>query len=161
MKRSLLLAIFCSVNLFAQSPQDPRLGTWKLNPDKSQFAQAAPKLSVRRYELGPTGFVVDTTIGLDAQGNPVFAQITFKLDGKEYSQYTQSSLAAFSAASAKPSTNAYKLLDANTVEVTTRDNTGQITSTSAQTVSPDRKTLTVTNKDSTGKTTNSTVWEKQ
>jgi len=84
MKRSLLLAIFCSVSLFAQSPQDPRIGTWKLNPVKSQFAQAPPRMSVRRYEMGPNGFVVDTTIGLDSQGNPVFAQITFKLDGKEY-----------------------------------------------------------------------------
>jgi len=167
MKRNLLFVTFCffsSIVLFAQTPgtvQDPRIGTWKLNPEKSQLAQAPPRMSVRRYEARPDGFIVDTTIGVDGEGNPVFAQVTFKLDGKDYAQYTQTSLAALSSTASKPSTNSYKPLDANTVEVTTRDNSGKVTATSAHTVSQDRKTLTITTKGAAGKVTNTAVWDRQ
>jgi hypothetical protein len=159
-----LLFVFCSFAAIAQNApvvQDPRIGTWKLNLEKSKFAQVAPKMSVRRYVAQQDGFIVDTTVGIDSQGNPVFAQTTFKLDGSDYPQYTQNSLAAFSSTNAKPSTNAYKVVDSDTVEATTRDTMKKPTAITVYVVSKDRKTMTLTSKSPAGELTNVTVWEKQ
>src|SRR5215212_4423411 len=69
---------------------DPRIGTWRLNVEKSDFAAGTkPKMQVRRLESRPDGFVVFTQISLDGEGNPAFIQTTYKLDGKEYPEYTQ------------------------------------------------------------------------
>jgi hypothetical protein len=55
-------------------------------------------MQVRRVESRPDGFIV-SQIGLDAQSNPTSIQTTYKLDGKEYPEYTQTTLAAFAATS--------------------------------------------------------------
>jgi len=113
-----LLSYFTIVRAQVPTPAgDPRLGTWKLNLEKSQFTAGSgpeePKMQVRRVQSRPDGFIVFTQIGIDRQDNPIFIQATYKLDGKNYPEFTQTSLAEFAAADIKPNTNAYKLSDAD------------------------------------------------
>jgi hypothetical protein len=136
--------------------KDPRIGTWILNLEKSRFtAGNGPKMQVRRVTSRPDGFIVFTQIGLDAQDNPTFIQTTYMLDGKEYPEYTQSTLAEYAATGAKPNTNTYVLTDPYTVKITRFDVMGKITGTSTQAMSQDGRTLTVTSGIGTQ------VWNKQ
>lgn len=145
------VAISCivanSMTVGGQTPkadQDPRTGTWKLNLEESRFAAGGPRMQQRRVESRPDGFIVFTQVGLDAQGNPTFTQTTYKLDGREYPEYTQNTLSEFAATGAKPNTNTYRLADAYTVKITRIDATGKVTGTSSQVISQDGRRLTVT-----------------
>jgi len=137
---------------------DPRIGTWKLNLEKSQFAAgSAPRVQVRKLETRPDGFTVFTQSGIDAEGNPTFTQASYKFDSKEYPEYTQATLASFATAGVKPNTNKYLLVDAYTVEITRIDAAGKVTAINTQTMSKDGKTHSVT---STGRP-GIQVWERQ
>ena len=137
--------------------QEPRIGTWKLNLEKSQFAAGtAPQMQVRRLQSHRDGFVVFTQVGLDAEGSPTFIQTTYKFDGKAYPEYTQTNLAEFAAQGTKPNMNIYRLVDAYTVEIDRLDASGRITATSKQSMSRDGRTLTVTSA-----TRPTQVWDKQ
>lgn len=136
--------------------QEPRIGIWKLNLEKSQFTPGtAPQMQVRRLESRPDGFVVFTQVGLDAQGGPTFIQATYKFDGKPYPEYTHTTLAEFAATGTRPNVNIYRLVDPYTVEIDRLDANGKITVTSKQSMSRDGRTLTVTS----GRPTQ--VWDKQ
>ena len=137
--------------------QEPRIGTWKLNLDKSQFAAGtSPQMQVRRLQSRRDGFVTFTQVGLDAEGNPTFIQTTYKFDGKPYSEYTQTNLAEVAAMGTKPNMNIYRLVDAYTVEIDRLDASGRVTATSKQSMSRDGRTLTVTSA-----TRPTQVWDKQ
>jgi hypothetical protein len=63
----------------------------------------------------------------------MFIQSVYKFDGKEYPEYTQTSLAEFSATGKTSSVRSvYKLLDAYTVEMTRRDPSGKIATINTQ-----------------------------
>ncbi len=116
---------------------------------------------VRRVESRPDGFIVFTQVGLDRAGNPIFIQASYKLDGKKYAEYTQSSLAEFAAASSKPNTNTYMLADGRSVVITRFDAAGKMTGTSTQVLSTDGKTHIATGRDASGKVLAIQVWERQ
>ena len=155
MKRSLvavvLLIFVCCVAVLAQAPAagtktDPLLGTWKQNPEKSTPKPPPGAVNVRQYLLRPDGFMVSTFGGITPQGNPTFNQTTWKYDGKEYLQYTQTTLPEFSAKGVKLNTNAYRAVDAYTTEIVQKDGSGKPLFTGKRTrvVSKDGKTLTDT-----------------
>ncbi len=76
---AILLAVVVHASVVGQTVagQEPRIGTWKLNLEKSQFAAGtAPQMQVRRLQSRPDGFVVFTQVGLDAEGSPTFIQTT-------------------------------------------------------------------------------------
>ena len=160
------LMVGFSVILSAQSPapqNDPRVGTWKLNLDKSRYgAGTAPRMQVRRIETRPDGFSIFTLSGQDYQGNPMFIQSVYKFDGKEYPEYNQTNLAEFSA-TGKPSNvkSVYRLVDGYTVEMTRRDPAGKITGINTQSLSKDGKTLTATLRNASGETVSVQVSERQ
>ena len=143
-----LLLGLCSVVLLAQTPapgRDPIIGTWNLNLQKSKYNGApAPRSGVRRYEVTEDGFINYISVGVDSHGSPTFNQATYKYDGKDYPVYSAANLPLFSATGVKPGTQAYRVIDANTVALTPKDNTGRITFTGIRTraVSRDGKTLT-------------------
>ena len=137
--------------------QEPRIGTWKLNLGKSQFAAGtAPQMQVRRLQSRGDGFVVFSQVGLDAEGSPTFIQTTYRFDGKPYPEYTQSSLAEFAAMGMTPAKNIYRLVDAYTVEIDRLDTNGKVMATSKQSMSRDGRSLTVTSA-----TRPTQVWDKQ
>ena len=65
---AILVAVVVHANVVGQTvtDQEPRIGTWKLNLEKSQFAAGtAPQMQVRRLQSRPDGFVVFTQFGQD------------------------------------------------------------------------------------------------
>ena len=134
---TILVAVVGHTSVVGQTvtDQEPRLGTWKLNLEKSQFAAGtAPQMQVRRLQSRQDGFVVFTQVGLDAEGNPTFIQTTYKFDGKPYSEYTQTNLPEFAAMRTAPNMNIYRLVDAYTVEIDRRDASGRVTATTKQSI---------------------------
>ena len=128
--------------------------------EKSTYSPGPPPKTplVRRYEARPDGFLLFTQSGVDAEGNPVFTQTAYKIDGKEYSQFTQTSSANFLTAGIKsPVTSSYKL-DGQTVILAQRTN-GVPGIPITHTVSRDGKTMTVTTKGKNpqGQTINNVV----
>ena len=76
---AILVAVVGPASVLGQTviDQEPRIGTWRLNLEKSQFAGGtAPQMQVRRLQLRRDGFVVFTQVGLDAEGSPKFMQTT-------------------------------------------------------------------------------------
>jgi hypothetical protein len=152
MKRSLIVgwmaAAASSVMLLAQNPvpgKDPIIGTWNLNLQKSKYNGApAPRSEVRRYEVTEEGFINYIRVGVDSHGSPTFSQATYKYDGKDYPIYSQANLPLFYTMNVKPGTQAYRVVDPNTVQLTPKDNTGKITFDGLRTrsVSREGKTLT-------------------
>jgi hypothetical protein len=150
-KRSVIVGVVMaasSVILLAQNPapgKDPIIGTWNLNLQKSKFVGApAPRSETRRYEVTEEGYINYIRIGVDSHGSPTFSQATYKYDGKDYPIYSQANLPLFYTLGVKPGTQAYRVVDPNTVQLTPKDNTGKITFDGVRTrsVSRDGKTLT-------------------
>lgn len=88
MKRTFLSVAVVMVSLavsglmLAQNTADPRVGTWKLNLAKSNFAgMPAPKSETRIIEAQGNGEKI-TFNGIAADGSPIAFSITANLDGK-------------------------------------------------------------------------------
>jgi hypothetical protein len=70
--------------LAKQMEPDPAIGTWKLNVAKSSFKLTpAPKSSVLKIEAWEDGVRVNLDT-VDAQGNKLHPEATYKFDGKDY-----------------------------------------------------------------------------
>jgi hypothetical protein len=140
------------VRLSAQA-SDPRIGTWKLNVDKSKFSPGPPPKSfTQKVEASGQGEKV-TTEGVNAEGGrtPVH-QYTANYDGKDY-PLTGSPIA---------DTVSLKRIDTRTTERTEKKG-GKVVMTLTRVVSEDGKSMTVTVKGTNRgqKVSNVTVWEKQ
>ena len=83
--KSVVVAIaFLLVGAFVAFGQtDPRIGTWKLNLDKSHLTGPRPTSDTRTYEATPDGTKM-TWIVVDAKGVSHTITYTAKLDGKDY-----------------------------------------------------------------------------
>ncbi|PYN83132.1 MAG: hypothetical protein DMD87_30530 [Candidatus Rokuibacteriota bacterium] len=146
----LLVADIVSVSAQAS---DPRIGTWKLNVEKSKFSPGpAPRSNALKIEASGQGEKI-TTEGVNAEGGRIATQYTANFDGKDY-PLTGSSVA---------DTVSLKRIDARTT-VRTDKKDGKVVQTLTRVVSQDGKTMTVTVKgtDSQGRTVDTVaVWEKQ
>jgi len=132
---------------------NPRLGTWKLNVEKSKYNPGpAPQSLTMKIEAAGEGEKA-TTEGVNAAGAPTKTEYTAQYDGKD-SPITGSQNA---------DTVALKRLDARTIERT--DKKGEkVVATSSRAVSEDGKTMTVTTTGTNAQgqaMNNVTVWEKQ
>jgi hypothetical protein len=146
------LAVLAVVGLHAQ-PNDPAVGTWKLNVAKSKYEPGpAPKSLTVTIEPSGPGVKV-TTKGVDAQGNPIETSYTANYDGKDYPVAGQPDWDAI----------ALKRIDASTVEMS-RKKAGKVVQTVTRVVSKDGKVYTSTAKgtNAKGETINNVlVFEKQ
>src|SRR5262245_5475483 len=120
--RACLLMVFFTISAMAQnaSPATKLLGVWKLNLAKSTYSPG-PKpgpghASVYQWTIRPDGFIVAAFVTLAADGTPTFNQTVSKYDGKDYSSYSNASLADFQASGAKAGTTSYKVLDEYSVQ---------------------------------------------
>jgi hypothetical protein len=134
--------------LQAQTPASrslpPIVGTWKLNPDKSNLRVPANHVEIRQYRLRSDGFLVGLLITSDPQGSYHYLQFTAKSDGKDYPEYTEALLADMVAAGKRtPRTYAETVVDEYTTDWTDKVN-GKVTSHGKKIVSKDGNTLTVT-----------------
>ena len=123
------------------------MGTWKLNFETSTYNPGqAPRSNVRQFIALPDGFIVSTISGISAQGIPTFTMSAARYDSKNYPLYNQITLADFMVNGTKtPMTQAYKVIDDYTVEITNREY-GKVTTVLTRTVSKDRKTMTLITK---------------
>jgi hypothetical protein len=115
------------------SPDDPVLGTWKLNVEKSKFMPGpAWQSQIRIYEITPAGVSVTWT-GLDATGKKMQVSYTYKYDGQDYPMAGSGSYDTLNAVR----------IDALTVKSEEKRN-GKTVGIAVRTVSPDGKVLTIT-----------------
>lgn len=128
----------------ANKPLPPIVGTWRLNPDKSNLRVHANHVEIRQYSLRPDGFLVGLLITTDPRGIYHYLQFTAKSDGKDYPEYTEALVADMIAAGKKtPRTYAETLVDEYTTDWTDKVD-GKVTAHGEKIVSRDGKTLTVT-----------------
>jgi hypothetical protein len=150
------IVCFASVLARAQDPTaDPINGSWKLNVAKSTYSPGPPPpataVPIHRFSSSEGGWNLFELSSVNAQGDPIFQFLAFKVDGKQYPVYTNATLAAF-ATSGKQSnvTRSYRRIDAYTTEfITYTDGVAGIPAT--RSVSKDGKTYTETTKGKNAK----------
>jgi len=108
----------------AEAQEDPTLGTWILNVERSVWTPG-PRSPADRYELrryvaledGWYGFVLT---GRNNAGNPTFQSGVYKLDGQQYPVQNLGTLTSMMI-EGEPSSlmRSYRVVDENTVEFTT------------------------------------------
>jgi hypothetical protein len=115
------------------SLDDPVLGTWKLNVDKSKFMPGpAWQSQIRVYQTTPAGVSVAWT-GVGARGEKMQVRYTFKYDGRDYPMTGSGSYDTLNAVR----------IDARTVKSEEKRN-GKTVGVAMRTISPDGKVLTIT-----------------
>jgi hypothetical protein len=133
---------------------DVNVGTWTLNLAKSKFSPGpAVKSQTLKIEAWGDDGVNYVMEGVDGAGKPMRWEFQAKYDGKDY------------PFKGNPDADqiAYKRIDANTVEATTKLK-GKVAQTTKVVVSKDGKTrtLTQTGKDAQGRDVNNVlVYERQ
>jgi len=150
-----LLAVAVLAFTAAAVAADSNIGTWKMNPAKSKYSPASltPKSQTLKIEAsGPDG-VKFTSDGIAADGKPTHFEFQGKYDGKDVPVKGNPDF----------DTLAYKRIDDNTVEATTKLK-GKVTGTGRAVVSKDGKTRTLTQTGTTAlgqKINNVIVYERQ
>jgi len=115
------------------SLDDPVLGTWKLNVEKSKFVPGPGWQSqIRVYQISPAGVLVTWT-GLDAKGEKMQVSYTYEYDGRDYPMAGSGSYDTLNAVR----------VDARTVK-SEEKRSGKTVGIAVRTVSPDGKILTIT-----------------
>ena len=146
----LLVADIVSVSAQAS---DPRVGTWKLNVEKSKFSPGpAPKSETLKIEASGQAEKA-TTEGVNAAGTAILTQYTANFDGKDYPL----------TGSQNADKVSLKRIDARTTERTNKKG-DKVVLTVTQVVSQDGKTMTVTAKGTNAQgqaVDNIVVFEKQ
>lgn len=117
----------------AASPEDPVLGDWKLNVEKSVFTPGPGWQSqLRTYRTTPDGVAVTWT-GVDAGGETMQVSYTYRYDGRDYPMLGSASYEMLNAVR----------IDARTVRSEEKRD-GKTVGVAVRTVSPDGKILTIT-----------------
>jgi hypothetical protein len=140
------------VSAFAQAG-DPRVGTWKLNVEKSKFSPGPPPQSNTLKIEAPGREEKITTEGVNAQGALTGTQYTANSDGKDY-PLTGSQMA---------NTVSLRRIDARITERTDKKD-GKVVQTLTRVVSEDGKTMIVraSGTNAQGQTLETVaVWERQ
>jgi len=140
------------VRVSAQA-SDARIGTWKLNVEKSKYSPGpGPKSETVKIEASGQG-EKGTAEGVNAAGAPIMTQYTAQYDGKDYPL----------TGSQNVDTVSFKRIDARTLERTNKKE-GKVVTTSTSVVSPDGKMMTTTVKGTNAQgqaVDNVVIWEKQ
>ena len=140
------------VHVSAQA-SNPRIGTWKLNVEKSKYNPGpAPQSNTMKVEASGDGEKA-TTEGVNAAGTATKTEYTAQYDGKDYPM----------TGSQNVETVSFKRIDARTMGRTDKKG-DKVVQTSTRVVSEDGKTMTVTTKGTNAQgqaVENVTVWEKQ
>ncbi len=118
------------------------IGTWKLNPERSNLRLPSDYIEIRQYSLRPDGFLVGLLITGNSQGYH-YLQFVAKSDGKDYPEYSDQIVGDLVAAG-KPTTRTYseRMLDDYVTEWTDKVD-GRVTARGQKTISKDQKTLTI------------------
>ncbi|HTI43566.1 MAG TPA: hypothetical protein VL693_17185 [Vicinamibacterales bacterium] len=152
-----LIIVSSASGAFAQSKDDPALGSWKLNVAKSKFTPGPPiKGDTRSYEVNNEGWLLVTTETIQPDGRRTGVRFAAKFDGKPYPQ-----IGRFA-----PTVTliTYEQVDKRTLKYTQYDSNGKVNSTNTRTVSADGKTMTIEQRSTDEKgrpTVNVELFERQ
>ena len=151
-----IVVFYLVAGSLAQAQGNPFLGTWKMNPERSNASpNPGPNEETRVVEAQGDSVKVSYE-GTAADGSRIAYGYTGKYDGKEYP------LTGMGTPNGAD-TLALKRINTNTYEVTAKK-AGKIVLTGRAVVSKDGKTTTITTKgtDANGKSTSSVrVFDKQ
>jgi len=130
------------------------VGTWKLNPDKSQFSSPPPKKQVFTFE--DQGEWMKTTEDIiNAKGLEYQVTWRARFDGKDY---------PITGSRAGTELVSLRRIDSNTLEVVTKKKDGVASGTYRSVVSADGKVMTMTawrGATASGEPTSVRIYEKQ
>jgi hypothetical protein len=130
--------------------EDPWVGTWKVNLEKSTFSPGPKPTNPTTVKVeSSAGGVKITMDGMTAEGKPFHTETVAGFDGKDN---------PVKGANRPNTTVAYKRIDDRTLESQSKID-GKPTTTVKISVSPDGKTLTatVTGKNADGQAVNSVI----
>jgi hypothetical protein len=135
--------------------QDPFVGTWKLNVEKSEFdAHHRPTAGTMMFELDAQGHYLMTARGRNAKGEEIAERpMKFILDGKEH---PVPDFPGLKAVATRP--------DPNTITGEARREDGSVVGGGTYVVSADGKSLTATNfgwDSQLRQFKQQTVWDRQ
>ena len=136
--RFLMLLVACLFGLAsstsqAQSVDDPVLGTWRLNVERSRFTPGPGwRSQVRTYRARPEGVSVSWS-GVDAGGQAMQVSYTYAYDGRDYPMVGSANYDTLNAVR----------IDARTVRSEEKRG-GVVVGIAVRTVSPDGRVLTIT-----------------
>jgi hypothetical protein len=152
--RALTLAVVAAaaVATLAAQAMDPRVGTWKMNVEKSKSSQPPPQSQVLTVEAAVNGETV-TSILVAADGTKTTTKYTATYDGKPY---------PLTGAQTADMVSLKRISTHTTERTDTKD--GKVIQTITRVVSPDGKTMTTTvqGTDAEGKPISRTaVFDKQ
>jgi hypothetical protein len=117
----------------AQSADDPVLGIWRLNVERSRFTPGPGwRSQVRTYRATPEGVSVSWS-GVDAGGQTMRVSYTYAYDGRDYPMVGSASYDTLNAVR----------VDARTVRSEEKRG-GVIVGVAVRSVSPDGRLLTIT-----------------
>jgi hypothetical protein len=117
----------------AQSVDDPVLGTWRLNVERSRFTPGPGwRSQMRTYRATPEGVSVSWS-GVDAGGGAMQVSYTYAYDGRDYPMVGSANYDTLNAVR----------VDARTVRSEEKRG-GVVVGIAVRTVSPDGRVLTIT-----------------
>lgn len=151
-RRRMILALAVVAMPAVLLAADNRVGTWKYNAAKSKF-DPGPAFKSRTVKVEEAGEGIKVAVeGVMADGKADAYSYTVNYDGKDYPI----------AGSALADTIAYKKIDENTIEGTSKKG-GQVVVSTTVVVAKDGKTMTVTTKGKSdkGPFTNVVVYDRQ
>jgi len=151
-RRMILALAVVAMPAVLLAADDNRVGTWKYNAAKSKF-DPGPAYKSRNVKVEAAGEGIKVAVeGVMADGKADAYSYTVNYDGKDY-PITGSALA---------DTIAYKKIDENTIEGTSKKG-GQVVVSTTVVVAKDGKTMTVTTKGKSdkGPFTNVVVYDRQ
>lgn len=141
---TIILASFAASQIAAQNGAPLIVGTWKLNPEKSQLGPMPAGFSeIRQYTMRPDGYLVGLLVTSGPRGYH-YLQFTAKSDGKDYPEYSDEVIANM-IASGTPTPRSYaeRVIDEYVTEWTDKIG-GKVTASGKKTISKDGRTLTIT-----------------
>jgi len=151
-RRMILALAVVAMPAVLLAADDNRVGTWKYNAAKSKF-DPGPAYKSRNVKVEAAGEGIKVAVeGVMADGKADAYSYTVNYDGKDY-PITGSAFA---------DTIAYKKIDENTIEGTSKKG-GQVVVSTTVVVAKDGKTMTVTTKGKSdkGPFTNVVVYDRQ
>lgn len=127
----------------AVKPAPLIVGTWKLNPEKSNLRLPPDFMEIRQYRLRPDGFLVGLLITRNTEGYH-YLQFVARSDGQDYPEYSDQIVGDMVAAG-KPTLRTYseRVIDDYVTDWTDKVD-GKVTAQGKKIVSTDRSTLTIT-----------------
>ena len=142
-----LAALFASATVCVA--QNPHMGTWKLNEEKSKFAPGATKNQTVVYETAGDSVKI-TVDGVDSAGAAVHHEWTGKFDNKPYPV----------TGDPTSDTRSYRKINKHTLAFTGKKD-GKVSVTGRVTVTANGRTRTVTTTAAGSKVSNRAVYDKE